>query len=226
MFKRSFDALPDKVLYKVLTELLVVNGLVHFLCRLDPFVPLDSFPDARSLAPNSNGLKARLFFSYNDHVQPVTQFNLTNDTIAPGKFLAALAVNRKWHWYGVGIFFGVNTFATSSFGELDSFGTGMGVARVQRIQHLEIHWVGGKYPRLDNDDHKADRPRRGPCFDRRSLPLAWLDEMPRLRTLVVWIDETSKRVIRRPFEPEHIKRYMKEQSTSLCSPFSFFCSLC
>lgn len=126
--------LPDSILYKILTELLTMDGLVHCFSRLDPHCQPESFPSERQLRKAATGIRGRFFISKEDRIS----LSLTHDTEDPGTVLAALCVSRKFAWYGIHIFYGRNSFSFSSFGEMDRFATGSGPARWSRIQHIEL----------------------------------------------------------------------------------------
>ncbi|KAK2599383.1 hypothetical protein N8I77_011141 [Diaporthe amygdali] len=178
----AMPPLPDSILYKILTELLTMDGLVHCFSRLDPHCQPESFPTERQLTRQlrkvATGIRGRFFISKEDRVS----ISLSHDTEDPGTVLAALCVSRKFAWYGIHIFYGVNSFSFSSFGEMDRFATGSGPARWSR-----------------------SRKR----LNRRTMPLAWFCETASLKTLCIHISESRKSVIRRPYEPESQKLYMK-----------------
>lgn len=112
-FTRAF---PDEILVKILHEVLVFEGnLVFVLSRLDPFVPLSPAVDL-PVSDSCSGLPARFYIN-----KVPSEISLTHDTISPGRLLAPLIVSRKWNYFGVSAFYGNNTFAFSSFGELDRF---------------------------------------------------------------------------------------------------------
>ncbi|PSS03476.1 hypothetical protein BD289DRAFT_478632 [Coniella lustricola] len=183
--------LPPKIFIKILAELLFFDEcLVHVFSRLDPFHEPDSWEAGDE--QKSSGLPGRFFISGADRAR----ISLTHDTILARDLLAPLAVSRKWCFYGCSIFYAKNTFAFSSFGELERFANGSGVARVQRITKVELHWMGGK-----TQENVTSQ------LNYRVRPLQWLTEMHRLRTLVVFIDESSRSVIRRPDEALDILKY-------------------
>lgn len=112
-FTRAF---PDEILAKILHEVLVFEGnLVFVLSRLDPFVRLSPAVNL-PVSDSCSGLPARFYIN-----KVPSEISLTYDTISPGRLLAPLAVSRKWNYFGVSEFYGNNTFAFSSFGELDRF---------------------------------------------------------------------------------------------------------
>lgn len=183
--------LPDNVLYQILTELLTKDGLIHCFSRLDPHCEPAQFPSRQGLSRSSTGIHGRFFISSEER----SYLSLTHDTEDPKIVLSALQVCRKFCFYGVHIFYGVNTFATSSLGELDRFATGIGPARWARIQHLEMTWIGGKMVSFHG-------------LNRRTSPLAWFAEAASIKTLCIHIRESHKSVIRRRHEPREQKLYM------------------
>ncbi|KAL1867303.1 hypothetical protein Daus18300_006422 [Diaporthe australafricana] len=189
--------LPDNVLYKILKELLTKDGLVHCFSRLDPFCPPVDFPSEDDLGTKSTGLRGRFYVSKEQRAL----VSLTHDTEDPQTVLAAVSVCRKWAFYSLHIFYGVNTFSFSSLQELDRWCNGIGPARVARSQHWEITWTGGKSVSFD-----LGKSKKG--IDLKSLPLSWLSECVSLKTLCIHISETGKTHIRRRREPASIKEYM------------------
>lgn len=136
--RNCFGDLPDNVVFRMLEELLWVDGsLVHCFSRLDPYSRPDHFPAAKELRNTRTGIKGRFFISE----ESISQLSLTHDTVDPNHILSPLSVCRKWAWYGIHIWYGRNTFAFSSLGEWDRFCNGIGEARVQRLQVScpEIH---------------------------------------------------------------------------------------
>ncbi|KUI69508.1 hypothetical protein VM1G_05194 [Cytospora mali] len=198
---KSFDGLPDDVLFNILEELLWFDGsLIHCLSRLDLYVAPTHFPGVQELGNNRTGIKGRFFISAEKTPVPLS---LTYDTIDPNVVLAPLGVCRRWAWFGTHIFYARNTFAFSSLGEWERFCNGIGGARVQRIQNVELTWIGGKC--LAFDTSKTDGKR----MNMRTIPLTWFCETSSLKTLVIHLSEVSKDYIRRPYEPKESKLYMK-----------------
>lgn len=92
-------------------------------------------------------------------------------------------------------FYGMNTFAFSSLGEFDRFCKGIGPARVARIQHIELTWIGSQYITAKIPVGKTKRP-----YSVRTKGLGWLQLCYRLRTLVIHINESQKICMRRAYE--------------------------
>lgn len=192
--------MPDAVLFCILEHLLSYEGfLCHCISRLDPHERPDSFPTRRELEPERTGIRGRFFFSRGQR----TPVSLTHDTLDPNQCLAALLVSRKCAFFGIHIFYGRNTFAFSSLGEFGRAMEGWGAARVQRVQHIELTWLGGRVVRFNLPS--------GERQDARTRPLQWLCQMKRISSLVIHIEETNKNVIRRPHEPEGDKLYLKRK---------------
>lgn len=192
--------MPDAVLFCILEHLLSYEGfLCHCISRLDPHERPDSFPTKRELGHERTGIRGRFFFSRGQR----TPISLTHSTLDPNQVLAALLVSRKSAFFGIHIFYGRNTFAFSSLGEFGRAMRGWGTARVQRVQHIELTWVGGRVVRFNLPS--------GERHDARTRPLEWMCEMKTIKTLVIHIEETNKNVIRRPHEPEDLKLYLKRK---------------
>lgn len=192
--------LPDNVLFCILDNLLWYEGfLCHCISRLDFHEGPGNFPTQRELGRGRTGIRGRFFFSQDQR----TPVSLTHDTLDPNDVLAALLVCRKWCWYGIHVFFGKNTFAFSSLGEFGRAMTGWGTARVQRVQHVELTWLGGRVVRFNLPPEERQ--------DARTQPLEWLCEMSTIKTLVIHIEETNRNVIRRRREPEEIKAYLRQK---------------
>ncbi|KAK3945674.1 hypothetical protein QBC46DRAFT_249661, partial [Diplogelasinospora grovesii] len=165
--------------------------LVHALSRLDPFVKPNSIPSTDELRlQGRSGLKNVFFWGKRE-------CSITRDCHYPNDTLRILLVSKRFHFIGVHCFYGLNTFAFSSLGELDRFCQGIGWARVDRLQHLELTLRGNQYltaqPR--NNDGKGRSP-----FSRRIFALSYLPECHRLRTLVVHLNETGRDYMRRRYE--------------------------
>ncbi|KAL2162248.1 hypothetical protein VTH06DRAFT_7161 [Thermothelomyces fergusii] len=190
-----FEKLPWELQAGILKLLLFKRDqIVHCLSRLDPFVQPDDFPSAEELGPTRSGLMNRFFWGKR-------RCNLTQDGVEPNRLLAVLGVSRRLHFLGVHIFYGLNTFAFSSLGELGRFCQGSGPARVARIQHVELFLSGSQYLTAGPDTRG-----RAP-FSRRTYPLTWLADMYRLKTLAVHVNETGRSYVRRRHENRAIKEF-------------------
>lgn len=194
-----FNDLPIQVQLRIFRFLLKMNGcLIHVFSRLDPHNEAEPDPRPRS----RSGLPAKFFISdVSNGRAPVS----LSKAIDPAELLRPLLTCKRWCFYLCHVFYGENTFAASSLGEFERFMNGIGPARVQRIQNLELNWIGGVYqPRFPAESQQGTKHRNLHTF-----PLIWLREACRLRTVVVWVNETAKKVIRRPWEPEEHKLDMK-----------------
>lgn len=166
--RHNFDKLPTEALVIILNELLVFErDLIHVFSRLDPYEPPEDKDDIRILN--------RFFISGRARVA----ISLTHDTILPNDLLAPLSVCRRWCFFGASIFYSRNTFAFSSFGEFDRFGSGIGGGRVQRLRNIELHWMGGKRVRWTDE--------KGKSINQGVIPLQWLCETKHLATLVIFM---------------------------------------
>lgn len=70
-------------------------------------------------------------------------------------------------------------------------------------KNVELTWVGGKCLAFDTSQYPGKR------LNMRTMPLTWFCKTSRLKTLVIHLSESSKGYIRRPYEPESIKLFMK-----------------
>ncbi|KAK2067306.1 hypothetical protein P8C59_001059 [Phyllachora maydis] len=132
----------------------------------------------------------------------LTHADLDQDGLEPKMVLAPLAVCRQWCFFFTHAFYGLNTFAFSSLGELGAFCAGIGPARLERVRHMELTWVGSQS--LVSARYLEATPSGGEkerWMSLRTLPLAYLPEAKMLRSLVVHLDETGPTVIRRAYEP-------------------------
>ncbi|EEY23169.1 conserved hypothetical protein [Verticillium alfalfae VaMs.102] len=105
------------------------------------------------------------------------------------------------HFLGVHAFYGLNTFAFSSLGEFGRFCRGIGSARAQRIQHIEILWQG-------NQTLTFTPTSRGQWTSRRTYDTSELLKMRRLKTVVIHIDESSRGRRRRPHELPAVRTWL------------------
>lgn len=103
--------------------------------------------------------------------------------------------------------YGLNTFAFSSLGEFYRFGKGIGLPRLARIQHIELTWLGSQYLTTKIPRGKTKRP-----YSIRTSALYWLQQSPRLRTLVVHINETAKMHMRRAYEATPLVEFMDSKT--------------
>ncbi|KAL2259368.1 hypothetical protein VTK26DRAFT_6983 [Humicola hyalothermophila] len=191
----SFEKLPWQVQWRILKSVLYKDGhLIHCISRLDPFVPPANFPSAQELGDKRSGLINTFFWGKRE-------CSITQDGLKPNEVLACLMVSKRWYWLGVHIFYGLNTFAFSSLGEFGRFCQGSGLARIARMQHVELLFTGNQYLTA------VDERKRVP-FSRRTYALSWLTGMPRLKTLAIHINETGNMYTRRNWENPGIKQFM------------------
>lgn len=177
-----FDELPANVQARVFELVLHHAGrLVHAISRLDPHHPIDSMPATSTRLPH--------------------RFHVGSSSVSiafapePGSLLAPLLVCRRWAFLGVHAFYGLNTFAFSSLGEFGRFCKGIGPGRLERLQHVELLWIGSQ---------KITKPG----MNVRAYALSHLCKTVRLRTMVVHINETGTQYQRRLPERADIKRML------------------
>jgi hypothetical protein len=197
-----FERLPWEAQFKICTLLLKKDGLVHCISRLDPFNPNPDFPSTEELeekAQKSSCLKKLFFWGKRE-------CSITSDGEDPNKVLAILTVSKRWYWLGVHVFYGLNTLAFSSLGELGRFAIGIGLARIARLQHLELFLCGNAYLSAPAD------ARGRPPFSRRTYPLSWFADMYRLKTLVIHINESGKMYVRRGYENPTMKQLLEAKT--------------
>ncbi|KAK4457035.1 hypothetical protein QBC42DRAFT_146837, partial [Cladorrhinum samala] len=194
-----FERLPWAVQLKIFKMILHKEGeLVHCLSRLDPFKAPDNFPDEEDL--HGSGLINRFFWGRRT-------CSISTDTRDPNEVLGLLLVSKRFHWIGVHIFYGLNTFAFSSLGEFYRFCKGIGKGRVARIQHVELTFTGNQYLTVKVREGEKRIP-----FSFRTYALLSFVDMHRLKTLVVHVNETGKNYIRRRYEPEPLKELMARKT--------------
>ncbi|KAK3332176.1 hypothetical protein B0T19DRAFT_97517 [Cercophora scortea] len=202
----SFELLPWEAQARIFKTWLVKDGLIHAFSRLDPFVRPASFPSAEESTRSRSGLKTYFYWG-------PRECSLTEDGKEPNDVLRIFFVSRRFFWIGVHCFYGLNTFAFSSLGEWQRFGQGIGYARLERMQHIELTWRGQQYltvPPLD------ERPSSRIPFSCRTFGLSLLPDCRRLRTIVVHVNEgiegRKNPYVRRPYEHDNLKEYMKRKT--------------
>ncbi|PHH66565.1 hypothetical protein CDD81_7040 [Ophiocordyceps australis] len=190
--------LPDLLVVRILRLCLCFPGqVVHAISRLDPWHE----PEEGDIEKDTNQtprLLRRL------HVG-LTPISLTYAT-KPEKLLAPLLVSRAWNFWGSHLFYGENTFAFSSLGEWGRFAAGIG-RKVQRLQHIELVWTGSQFLTFPPTSRKK-------YTSRRTEPLAWLPQAKRLKSLKIFVSESSKRCRRRNHEPEARVAYAAQLTQS------------
>ncbi|KDN65923.1 hypothetical protein CSUB01_02615 [Colletotrichum sublineola] len=162
------------------------DKLIHCISRLDPYIPPE---EPTGTDANRSGLPHR--FHLSGKSCSVTY------AIKPNEHLALFSVCKRWHYLGVHAFYGLNTFAFSSMGEFGRFCTGIGAARRERIQHVELLWMGNQY--LTHKPVKEGNKLK--WTSKRTWDVSWLCQMPRLKSLVIHVNESGMDGIRRGHEP-------------------------
>ncbi|KAK0617039.1 hypothetical protein B0T14DRAFT_435729, partial [Immersiella caudata] len=174
--------------------------LIHCFSRLDPFEPLADFPSLEELGPRRSGLTTGFYWGKE------RLCSLSQDCQNPTDTLRILEVNKHFNFIGTHCFYGLNTFAFSSLGEFYRFCQGIGRARAERLQNIEITFVGNQF--LTAPRELRPNAEAAPPYSQRTHALIWLQECRRLRTLVVHINEQGKSYMRRKFESKDAIDYM------------------
>ncbi|KAG7141102.1 hypothetical protein HYQ45_002254 [Verticillium longisporum] len=196
--RRSFNAMPPEIQAAIVRLVLEYPGrLVHCISRLDPHCeprgPLRHTPGR-----GSSNLPKR-FWTGRGGTCSIEYATKPND------MLSMLLVSKSVHFLGVHAFYGLNTFAFSSLGEFGRFCRGIGSARAQRIQHIEILWQGNQTLTF--------RPNsRGQWTSRRTYDASALLNMRRLKTVVIHIDESSRGRRRRPHELPEVRTWLADKT--------------
>ncbi|KAK3401928.1 hypothetical protein B0T20DRAFT_466874 [Sordaria brevicollis] len=195
----NFNGLPAEIQARIFRLWLFKEGkLIHVISRLDPFVPVEEFPEEADLQKRS-GLKHTFFIGDR-------RCNITHSGHPPNQLLRVLLVCKKFYFIGIHCFYGLNTFAFSSLGEFHRFCQGIGPARFERLQHLEITLIGNQYLTVPLDE-KGRIP-----YSRRTFPLSFLPDCHRIKTLVIHVDESSKGSERRSYENRALKEFMYQKT--------------
>ncbi len=191
-----FEKLPGQIQTQILQMLLHKPGqLIHCISRLDPFVEPATFPSAADLGEHRSGYKNVFYWGERE-------CSITEDGVDPNQLLAILSACKRMFFLSANIFYSLNTFAFSSLGELGRFMQGSGLARIARIQHIEVVLTGSQRLTCRPDS------RGRPPFSRRTFPLTWFADLPRLKTLVIHINESGKQYVRRKTENAAVKKFM------------------
>ncbi|KAL9947905.1 hypothetical protein D7B24_007585 [Verticillium nonalfalfae] len=192
--RRSFDSMPPEVQAKIVRLVLEYPGrLVHCISRLDPHCEPRA-PLPHTVGRGSSNLPKR-FWTGRSGTCSIEYATKPND------MLSILLVSKSVHFLGVHAFYGLNTFAFSSLGEFGRFCRGIGSARAQRIQHIEILWQG-------NQTLTFTPTSRGQWTSRRTYDTSELLKMRRLKTVVIHIDESSRGRRRRPHELPAVRTWL------------------
>ena len=197
MSKDPFNQLPAAVMVGVMKALLhVPDDVIHCLSRLDPTQAPENVPAGRK---HASGLPKRF------HWGRRAECNITYAK-RPQEVLAVLSVCKRACWFGIHVFYGTNVFAFSSLGEFTRFARGVGRARLQRVQNVEMVWMGNLQaantpsPCLRRSENAEVGLRPDFGTSKRSEGLSHLLEMVRLKTLVVHVNEGEYGYMRRRYE--------------------------
>ncbi|RYP34114.1 hypothetical protein DL767_004449 [Monosporascus sp. MG133] len=189
-----FEELPKEIQARIFRIWFEKDTLIHCLSRLDYYHPPKNFPAE----------------------------NHQKRSELPKRFHIGTRTCNRWFFIGVHAFYGMNTFAFSSLGELGRFFKGIGRARLQRIQHVELMWHGALMRtnwQTEEDDKGKEHKYK---VSDRTLPLASLTMTSRLKTLVIHIDESAKRRMRRRYEMPLPTDYDKDFSRDAIHKLSTF----
>lgn len=182
--------------------------LIHCFSRLDPFQAPKTWPisNARS------GLLNRFYWGKQ---RPL---NLTKDTIDPQEALKLLLVSKSFCFKGVHAFYGLNTFAFSSFGEFDRFCKGIGPQRAARLQHIELTWKGNNVLCMKKIEVKDAKGKVHEHYNSlRSSALGFFLDLHCLRTVVIFIEESGENgedCQPRPYETPAVKALMAAETAN------------
>ncbi|KAJ2906514.1 hypothetical protein MKZ38_001495 [Zalerion maritima] len=196
-----FDGLPTNVMVRIMKELLHVDKhVINCISRLDPTEPPMFSPRINQNV--SSGLPKR--FHWGNKTCNITY------AVKPNDFLAPLRVNKRFCWLGVHVFYGLNTFAFSSLGEFYRFIRGIGVARLQRIQNIELVWMGSLQAANVPAASATRQMQQAPDFgtSKRSGPLSHMLEMKSLKTIVIHVSESEAKYIKQKYEGLNDIRYL------------------
>lgn len=183
-----FEKLPNSIQARIFKFVFVNPTLVHCISRLDKSEPPLNFVSDR----RRTGLLHRFHTGTGSCCIPLAR--------KPNNVLRALLVSKRWLFIGAHAFYGINTFAFSSLGELGKFCNGIGRARVERLQHIELMWHGNLMHTRIQLMPQENGKERVHKVSRRTWPLRWLTRTRRLRTLLVHIDESDATRVRRSYE--------------------------
>lgn len=188
-FQRLIDEAPE-IAREIAIMAMKKSSVVHFVARLDVTEPYPPPEGGRCRVTN---LPMRFWWGPGRkvHINSAPTFE---DTLAP------CHVSRDFMEIFGNAFWSQNKFAFASFGELNIFRRNTRTSYIHRIQSVEIWWQAsrGDYP-IDWDPESKDH------FDRRTWPLSILTAMHRLKSLEVYVDESSKEAKRRPREPQFVQ---------------------
>lgn len=188
-FQRLIDEAPE-IARKIAIMTMKKSSVVHFVARLDVTEPYPPPEGGRCRVTN---LPMRFWWGPGRkvHINSAPTFE---DTLAP------CHVSRDFMEIFGTTFWSQNKFAFASFGELNIFRRNTRTSYIQRIQSVQIWWQAsrGDYP-IDWDPESKDH------FDRRTWPLSILTAMHRLKSLEVYVDESSEKAKRRAKEPQFVQ---------------------
>ena len=182
----DFHQLPPSLMRKIFEYVFVEEGRsIHALSRLDPCFPPSEMPE------RGHGLLHR--FHVGNSSCNITFAKKPNDVLGP------LLVCKAWLFLGIHAFYGKNTFAFSSLGEFGRFCEGIGMVRLQRLQSVELLWIGSQ-------------ALTKPQASLRTWAVSYLCETVRLKYLGVFLNETNAAYIGRKWEDTEVKKYLADHT--------------
>ncbi|RYP08780.1 hypothetical protein DL764_001691 [Monosporascus ibericus] len=207
-----FEELPKEIQARIFRIWFEKDTLVHCLSRLDYYHPPKNFPAENR--PKRSELPKRFHIG--------TRTCNVSAAVKPNNLLKPLLVCKRWFFIGAHAFYGTNTFAFSSLGELGRFFKGIGRARLQRIQHVELMWHGALMrTNWQTEEDENGKEHKYKVSD-RTLPLESFTMTSRLKTLLVHIDESAKWRMRRRYEMPCPTDYERDFSRGAIHKLSTF----
>lgn len=122
---------------------------------------------------------------------------------------------KSFYFKGMHAFYGLNTFAFSSLGEFGRFCKGIGDRRASRLQYVELTWAGSQYLTAEPTISTSKRGKAVQNWDSvRTRPLSFFLKLRRLRTLSIFLDESSPDYERRSYESPETKAKLLEHTAN------------
>lgn len=197
-FKRLLKDYPE-IVKRIAEYTMVKDGPVHFVARLDT---TEAYPPVNGSIDSVSRLPYRFHWGgLNVHI---------NSAATPREVLApAYACRDFLEIFGVA-FYALNTFSFQTFGELDIFRRVTRLGFIQRMQKVQLWWKGARSRLPPHVNDVKDKARDK--YDTRVLPLVVFSVMVRLRSLEIYLDESSKNARRRAGEPDWVQRPLMDKS--------------
>lgn len=131
------------------------------------------------------------------------------DAQDPNDVLRVLSVSKSFFYMGIYAFYSLNNFTFSSFGELDRFLRGIGEVRRQRIQAINLCFIGAIMPRATEPYRTTPKPSDAfkiQFGNVRTRALHYLTRLPMLKQFLCFIDEGR---IRRDYEERGVRKILE-----------------